>query len=218
MSRTAHRLYISSLSASTARPASPSLFQFVRKLRSPQGNSRTTVTQLSVAGTLYSDPVDVADALNEQFIGFGTQDDPSWNVPDFNPPDAPSRGRTTPTLQDVTTTPFVVAKQIRNLKTRKAAGTDGISHELLKLFCSSTAYPLSLIFNLTFATGAFPAIWKHAIVTPVFKGALRLHFRRRVFDAKTKVGEREDTSNKNESPEAIESSRKTTFEFWPSER
>ena len=50
------------------------------------------------------------------------------------------------------------------------------------------------------------------------KGALRLHFRRRVFDAKTKVGEREDTSNKNESPEAIESSRKTTFEFRPSER
>ena len=45
------------------------------------------------------------------------------------------------------------------------------------------------------------------------KGALRLHFRRRVFDAKTKVGEREDPSNKNESPEAIESSRKTTFEF-----
>ena len=43
--------------------------------------------------------------------------------------------------------------------------------------------------------------------------ALRLHFRRRVFDAKTKVGEREDPSNKNESPEAIESSRKTTFEF-----
>ena len=50
------------------------------------------------------------------------------------------------------------------------------------------------------------------------KGALRLHFRRRVFDAKTKVGEREDPSNKNESPEAIESSRKTTFEFRPSER
>ena len=45
------------------------------------------------------------------------------------------------------------------------------------------------------------------------KGALRLHFRRRIFDAKTKVGEREDPSNKNESPEAIESSRKTTFEF-----
>ena len=140
--------YKVSVSASTARPASPSLFQFVRKLRSPQGNSRTTVTQLSVAGTLYSDPVDVADALNEQFIGFGTQDDPSWNVPDFKPPDAPSRGRTTPTLQDVTTTPFAVAKQILNLKTRKAAGADGISHELLKLFCPSIAYPLSLIFKL----------------------------------------------------------------------
>ena len=46
-----------------------------------------------------------------------------------------------------------------------------------------------------------------------FKGALRLLFRRRVSDAKTKVGEREDPSNKNESPEAIESSRETTFEF-----
>ena len=43
------------------------------------------------------------------------------------------------------------------------------------------------------------------------KGALRLHCRHRVFDAKTKVGEREDLTNKNESPEAIESSRKTTF-------
>ena len=51
------------------------------------------------------------------------------------------------------------------------------------------------------------------VVPLLFKGALRLHFRRRVFDAKTKVGEREDPSNKNESPEAIESSRKTTFEF-----
>ena len=51
------------------------------------------------------------------------------------------------------------------------------------------------------------------ISTTHLKGALRLHFRRRVFDAKTKVGEREDASIKNESPEAIESSRKTTFEF-----
>ena len=45
------------------------------------------------------------------------------------------------------------------------------------------------------------------------KGALRLHFRRRGFDAETKVGEKEDPSNKNEAREAIESSRKTTFEF-----
>ena len=70
MSRPAHRLYISSLSTCTARPMSPSLFQFARKIRSPQSNSKMTVNHLSVAGTLYSDPVHVADALNEQFIGY----------------------------------------------------------------------------------------------------------------------------------------------------
>ena len=38
-----------------------------------------TVPRLSVVATLYSDSVDGADALNEEFIGFGTQDNPLWN-------------------------------------------------------------------------------------------------------------------------------------------
>ena len=60
-----------------------------------------------------------------------------------------------------------------------------------------------------------PLSYRQSLEAPnlQLKGALRLHFRRRVFDGKTKVGEREDPSNKNESPEAIESSGKTTFEF-----
>ena len=60
------------------------------------------------------------------------------------------------------------------------------------------------LLEIAFSKRSFTKIQK-------IKGALRLHFRRRVFDAKMKVGEREDPSNKNESPEAIESSRKTTF-------
>ena len=65
--------------------------------------------------------------------------------------------------------------------------------------------------TLVIRTGCCTSSRQHPVAW--IKGALRLHFRRQVFDAKTKVGEREDPSKKNESPEAIESSRKTTFEF-----
>ena len=84
-----------------------------------------------------------------------------------------------------------VERLLRSINTTKATGSDDIPGFVLKH--SADILPPSLVTLL--------------------KGALRLHFRRRVFDAKTKVGEREDLSNKNESPEAIESSRKATFEF-----
>ena len=51
----------------------------------------------------------------------------------------------------------------------KAHGPDGIHGKILKNCATSLAYPLSLIFNTSFKTGAIPAEWKTANVVPVFK-------------------------------------------------
>ena len=61
-------------------------------------------------------------------------------------------------------------KYIGQLKSNKSPGSDGLPNEVLKALSPSIAHPLCLLFNLSFATGTFPAAWKSAIVTPIYKG------------------------------------------------
>ena len=58
---------------------------------------------------------------------------------------------------------------LKNINSSKAKGPDGIHGKILKNCATSLAYPLSLIFNTSFKTGAIPAEWKIANVVPVFK-------------------------------------------------
>ena len=61
---------------------------------------------------------------------------------------------------------FLILKAIN---TSKAAGPDGIHGKVLKHCAGSLAYPLSILFNVSFATGCIPAEWKAALVVPVHK-------------------------------------------------
>ena len=58
---------------------------------------------------------------------------------------------------------------LRNLNPSKAAGPDGIHGKVLKYCARSLAYPLSILFNLSYVTGSIPPDWKIALVVPVFK-------------------------------------------------
>ena len=58
---------------------------------------------------------------------------------------------------------------LRNINPNKAAGPDGIHGNVLKKCARSLAYPLSILFNLSFSTGCIPQDWKLALVVPVFK-------------------------------------------------
>ena len=58
---------------------------------------------------------------------------------------------------------------LRGINSSKAAGPDGIHGEVLKNCASSLAYPLSILFNLSFSTGNIPQDWKTALVVPVHK-------------------------------------------------
>ncbi len=58
---------------------------------------------------------------------------------------------------------------IGNINSNKACGPDGIHGKVLKNCASSLAYPLSLLFKLSYNTGCVPAEWKLAHVVPVHK-------------------------------------------------
>ena len=55
------------------------------------------------------------------------------------------------------------------LNPNKAQGPDGIHGKILKNCAVSLAYPLSLIYNMSYKTGIIPEEWKLAHVVPVHK-------------------------------------------------
>ena len=58
---------------------------------------------------------------------------------------------------------------LKNINSSKAAGPDGIHGKVLKNCASTLARPLSIVFNISFATGCIPDEWKLALVVPVHK-------------------------------------------------
>ena len=62
-----------------------------------------------------------------------------------------------------------IRKMLRNINVNKACGPDGISGKILKNCCGSLAYPLSLIYRLSYNCGIVPQEWKMANVVPVYK-------------------------------------------------
>ena len=55
------------------------------------------------------------------------------------------------------------------MTSNSAAGPDGISGCLLKNISLAISYPLWLIFQQSFMQATFPALWKEAIIQPIYK-------------------------------------------------
>ena len=51
----------------------------------------------------------------------------------------------------------------------RAPGPDGIHARILKVCAANLAYPLSILFDLSYRSGSIPSDWKDANVVPVFK-------------------------------------------------
>ena len=58
---------------------------------------------------------------------------------------------------------------LRKLNPSKAPGPDWMHGQVLKNCARSLAYPLSILYNLSFVTGCIPPDWKLASDVPVFK-------------------------------------------------
>ena len=62
-----------------------------------------------------------------------------------------------------------IGKLLSNINPNKASGPDGIHGKILKHCAVSLAYPLSLMFKISYNTGCIPRDWKLAHVVPVHK-------------------------------------------------
>ena len=58
---------------------------------------------------------------------------------------------------------------LSKINSNKAQGPDGLHGQILKKCAVGIAYPLSLIFKISYNTGCIPSEWKLANVVPVFK-------------------------------------------------
>ena len=62
-----------------------------------------------------------------------------------------------------------IRKILKNINVNKAPGPDGIHGKVLKNCRESLAYPLSLLFTISYNIGQIPSEWKTANVVPVHK-------------------------------------------------
>ena len=74
-----------------------------------------------------------------------------------------------PTSTPLSLTSAQVRRQLRRLKTRKAAGPDGISPGLLRNCADQLCEVVTYIFNLSLSLESVPVLWKTSCLVPVSK-------------------------------------------------
>ena len=62
-----------------------------------------------------------------------------------------------------------VLNVLTKLKTNKAPETDGVLPKLLRICAAGISSSLSALFNRSFESAEFPAVWKDALVVRIFK-------------------------------------------------
>ena len=114
----------------------------------------------SATGTVVRNPVTIANRFNEHFTRFP----PSvGSFPNFLP-------RTGSLLTDVQFTEQEVLTLLNSLNTAKATGPDMVPNVLLRQCSFNICKPLTKLFNKSMSCSALPKEWKHARVSPVYKG------------------------------------------------
>jgi len=108
---------------------------------------------------------DKAELLNEFFSSVFTLDNHAI-------PSLPVDEKFSDSLEEVDFSFIKIFRVLNKLKAKHTMGPDGLSTFFLKNLSGSIAFPLLLIFNQSFQSGRLPAIWKHAVITPVFKKGL----------------------------------------------
>ena len=65
-----------------------------------------------------------------------------------------------------------IVELLNTLNHQKASGSDGISARVLKVCSEEVADALVLFFSTSINQGKIPDDWRHAIITPVYKGGM----------------------------------------------
>jgi len=119
-------------------------------------------------GNIIVNDAEKAEVLNSFFASVFTNENLD-NIPDL-PPGSWSEGIT---LSDILITNLAVENKLKSLDSNKAQGPDQIPARVLKELSRELAFPLTVLFNKSIATGIVPDEWKTAEVTAIFKKGSR---------------------------------------------
>ena len=132
-------------------------FSFVKSKKS----DITGATPLDDGDTTYTKDEDIAELLNKQFSSvFSTDDGKTPKI----------KGEEAPPINELRFTKNGIVKLLKELDPEKASGPDGISARLLKECADEVANTLVLLFTTSLQQGKIPNEWKHATISPLFKG------------------------------------------------
>ena len=106
--------------------------------------------------------IEKAEVLNSQFSSVFTSED-LFNLP--QPPEVSLFQE----LNTISITPLLITKKLKNLRSDKAPGPDGVHPHLLKTLPDIFSPILCNIFQVTIKTQQLPSLWKTATITALFK-------------------------------------------------
>jgi len=112
-------------------------------------------------GIIHTKEEKLAELLNDQFTSVFSKDD--GTTPTTNGPPGTE-------IADITITKNGIIKLLKELNPHKACGPDTVGARILKECADQLADGLVLLFNASLKQGRIPDDWKHATVTPLFKG------------------------------------------------
>jgi hypothetical protein len=122
---------------------------------------RSIISSLLVNDKEVTEPIDIANSLNNQFKSVFVNDT-TRETPEFTQ-------RTQKTIETLLIDENIVKEELLKLQTNKSCGIDGLHPAVLKQCASSLAKPLTMIFNQSFNSITLPTAWLQAIVTPLHK-------------------------------------------------
>ena len=133
------------------------------------------ISQLKCDGTVISDDITKAEALNDFFVNIGMN--LATEHVSHASPNTSSRDWENCPVESFTNVNFKfhevsldeVIWQLQNLKTSKATGIDNIPAKVLKISAEVVGPAITWIYNLSIKTGIYVEEWKKAWVMPVFK-------------------------------------------------
>jgi hypothetical protein len=127
---------------------------------------------LKVNGITKTNPIDQAEALNNQFHSAFTTPKPLKlsHVCELNKLKSQDHKFQ---MHDIIITPEGTSKLLKNLNPTKAIGPDKISPHVLKEVHDEISPMISDLFQSSVNTGTVPTDWREAIFTPVFKNGAK---------------------------------------------
>ena len=143
----------------------------INELTSHNSGKSTNIFEIKVDNKIASNPMDIAETINDHFTNIAqvlAQDIPVVYV---NPESylEPTDHSFSLQIQSVD----IVSNVLSKTDEKKATGLDMIPSKFLKMAANIIAPSLTKLFSKTILTGIYPNDWKTAKVTPLFKKGIQ---------------------------------------------